>query len=315
MAEQEKHIGEALQILADLGMPRPQRNERTALCLLALLDLSRRKAWKDARDPLLGITPIMDWSREKYGRDYAPNTRETFRRQSMHQFVAAGIARYNPDKPDRPVNSPAAVYQIEPGLLLVLQAFGKKNYTSQLAAWLRDRKTLTERYANERELLKVPVSLDGGGSIRLSAGEHSELIKAIIEEFGPRFVPGGKLVYVGDTGDKWGYFDKRLLKSVGVTVDNHGKMPDVVLFFPDKNWLILVESVTSHGPVDGKRHDELARLFSGAKAGLVYVSAFPNRRLMNKHLEFISWETEVWVADAPSHLIHFNGTRFLGPYL
>lgn len=314
MADEENRIAESLRILADLGMPRPQRNKRTALCLLALLDLSRDKAWKDAGNPLMGITPIMDWSRENYGENYAPNTRETFRRQSMHQFVAAGIALYNPDKPDRPVNSPAAVYQIEPGLLQALRTFGKKTYPGKLAGWLRDRKTLAERYARERELRKVPVKLDDGKEIRLSAGEHSELIKAIIEEFAPRFVPGGKLVYVGDTGAKWGYFDKPLLDALGVTVDNHGKMPDVVLFFPEKGWLVLVESVTSHGPVDAKRHDELAHLFASAKAGLVFVSAFPNRRLMNKHLEAISWETEVWVADAPSHLIHFNGTRFLGPY-
>jgi len=314
MAEQEKHIAEALQILSDLGLPRPQRNVRTALCLLALLDLGRRKAWKDAANPLIGITPIMDWSREHYGRGYAPNTRETFRRQSMHQFVAAGIALYNPDKPDRPVNSPAAVYQIEPELLQVLRAFGKKGYIGKLALWLENRKTLAERYARERDMKQVPVSIEGGKKIRLSAGEHSKLIKAIIEEFAPRFVPGGKLVYVGDTGKKWGYFDKSLLDSLGVAVDNHGKMPDVVLFFPEKTWLVLVESVTSHGPVDAKRHDELSRLFSTSKAGLVFVSAFPNRRLMNKYLESISWETEVWVADAPSHLIHFNGTRFLGPY-
>jgi hypothetical protein len=314
MAEQDKRIAEALQVLSDLGMPRLQRNERTALCLLALLDLGRRTAWKNAANPLMGITPIMDWSRERYARNYAPNTRETFRRQSMHQFVAAGVALYNPDNPERPVNSPAAVYQIEPGLLQVLRAFGRKDYPGRLAAWLRDRRTLAERYAHEREMRKVPVTLAGGKKIRLSAGEHSTLIKAIIEEFGPRFVPGGKLVYVGDTGDKWGYFDEPLLVSLGIAVDNHGKMPDVVLFFPDKGWLVLVESVTSHGPVDAKRHHELAHLFSSSKAGLVYVSAFPNRRLMNKYLESISWETEVWVADAPSHLIHFNGTRFLGPY-
>ena len=222
MAELEKRLSEALRILSDLGMPRPQRNERTALCLLALLDLSRRKAWKNAGDPLMGITPIMDWSREQYDRDYAPNTRETFRRQSMHQFVAAGIALYNPDKPDRPVNSPAAVYQIEPGLLHVLRTFGRKDYQAQLAVWLEDRTSLTARYAHERELLKVPVSISSGKRIRLSAGEHSELIKAIIEEFGPRFVPGGQLVYVGDTGDKWGYFDKMLMEFLGVVVDNQG---------------------------------------------------------------------------------------------
>jgi hypothetical protein len=122
------------------------------------------------------------------------------------------------------------------------------------------------------------------------------------------------LVYAGDTGDKMGYFDAPLLAGLGVAVDSHGKMPDVVLHFTRKNWLLLVESVTSHGPVDGKRHVELAKLFKDSKAGLVYVTAFPNRTLMGRYLSEIAWETEVWVADAPSHLIHFNGVRFLGPY-
>ena len=122
------------------------------------------------------------------------------------------------------------------------------------------------------------------------------------------------MIYVGDTGDKWGYFDDKRLIKLGVTVDSHGKMPDVVIHFTDKNWLLLIESVTSHGPVDGKRHRELAHLFSGCSAGLVYVTAFPSRSLMQRYLSEIAWETEVWVADAPSHLIHFNGERFLGPY-
>ena len=161
---------------------------------------------------------------------------------------------------------------------------------------------------------KLPVNLATGDTIRLSPGDHSGLIKAIIEEFAPRFVPGGVLIYAGDTGDKWGYFDKLLLAKLGVSVDGHGKMPDVVLYYPDREWLILVESVTSHGPVDGKRHDELSRLFAKSSAGLVYVTAFPTRSLMARYVTEIAWETEVWVAEAPSHLIHFNGARFLGPY-
>jgi len=140
------------------------------------------------------------------------------------------------------------------------------------------------------------------------------LIRAIIEDFGPRFAPGSVLIYAGDTGDKWGYFDAPLLAELGVDVDSHGKMPDVVLYIKEQNWLFLVESVTSHGPVDGKRHAELARLFDGSKAGLVYVTAFPDRATMSRYLGEIAWETEVWVADAPSHLIHFDGVRFLGPY-
>ncbi|MFS2517149.1 MULTISPECIES: BsuBI/PstI family type II restriction endonuclease [Parabacteroides] len=27
----------------------------------------------------------------------------------------------------------------------------------------------------------------------------------------------------------------------------------------------------------------------------------------------IAWETEVWIAENPGHMIHFNGDRFIGP--
>ena len=163
-------------------------------------------------------------------------------------------------------------------------------------------------------MAKIPVAVADGKGIRLSPGAHSELIKAIVEEFAPRFAPGSKLVYAGDAGEKWGYFDQQLLAALGVEVDAHGKMPDVVLLDTARGWLLLVESVTSHGPVDGKRHEELRRLFAGSKAGLVYVTAFPDRATMKKYLADIAWETEVWVAEAPTHLIHFDGDRFLGPY-
>ncbi|EEW9577643.1 restriction endonuclease [Escherichia coli] len=314
MNNQNDYIEAAQQIIASLGLPRAQQNERSALCLLALLNLTPGKAWADAENPLVGITPIMNWVREHYGKVYAPNTRETFRRQSMHQFCAAGVALYNPDKPDRPVNSPKAVYQIEPAALSMLRTFGSPAWHDSLATYLAERETLVTRYAKEREQNRIPVEIAAGQKITLSPGEHSELIRAIIEDFAPRFAPGSVLVYAGDTGEKWGYFDAPLLAGLGVDVDSHGKMPDVVLHFTAKNWLLLVESVTSHGPVDGKRHAELARLFAGSTAGLVYVTAFPNRSIMGRYLGEIAWETEVWVADAPSHLIHFNGVRFLGPY-
>lgn len=310
----ETHLGDAKKILLSLGLPPAQQNERSALCLLALLDLRPGRNWAQAGNPLIGITPIMDWIRKHYKKRYAPNTRETVRRQTMHQFVDAGIALYNPDKPRRAVNSPAAVYQIEASALDLLRSFDTKAWHRNLTAYLAGRQTLAVQYAHERKQNLVPVQIARGQEITLSPGEHSELIRAIIEDFGARFVPGGVLIYAGDTGDKWGYFDAVLLEKLGVSVDSHGKMPDVVLYYPERNWLLLIESVTSHGPVDGKRHAELARLFTKAKPGLVYVTAFPNRATMSRYLGDIAWETEVWVADAPSHLIHFNGERFLGPY-
>ncbi|MCL4870334.1 MAG: restriction endonuclease [Anaerolineae bacterium] len=314
MNDKNDYIEAAHQIIIALGLPRAQQNERSALSLLALLNLTPGKAWAEAENPLVGITPIMDWAREHYGKEYAPNTRETFRRQTMHQFCDAGIALYNPDKPDRPVNSPKAVYQVEPAALALMRTFGTPAWHDSLTAYLAERETLVARYAKEREQNRIPVEIAPGKEITLSPGEHSELIRAIIEDFAPRFAPGSVLVYAGDTGDKWGYFDAPLLAGLGVDVDSHGKMPDVVLHFTAKNWLLLIESVTSHGPVDGKRHAELAALFGGSTAGLVYVTAFPNRAVMGRYLGDIAWETEVWVADAPSHLIHFNGERFLGPY-
>ncbi|MFA6062863.1 MAG: BsuBI/PstI family type II restriction endonuclease [Gallionella sp.] len=314
MSSVDGKLQQAYNILIQLGMPRPQLNERTALCLLCLVDIRPSTPWSEATNPLVGITPIMDWSRQHYGKEYAPNTRETFRRQSMHQFIEGGICLYNPDKPDRPVNSPKAVYQIEPNLFQVLRAYGTAQYEPMLQVYMQERQTLAQMYARERVMAMIPLQLPDGQTIQLSAGDHSQLIKDIVLDFGARYVPGGVLVYAGDTGNKHGFFDAELLASLGVRLDNHGKLPDVVIYNHEKNWLFLIESVTSHGPVDHKRFGELTALFAHCTAGLVFVSAFPDSKTYAKYSSVIAWETEVWIADAPTHMIHFNGSRFLGPY-
>ncbi len=237
MNNKNDYIEAAHQIIMSLGLPRAQQNERSALCLLALLNLTPGKPWADAEAPLMGITPIINWVREHYDKEYAPNTRETIRRQTMHQFRDAGIALYNPDRPDRPVNSPKAVYQIEPAALALLRTFNTPTWCNALTAYLAKRETLVARYAKEREQNRVPVEISPGKKVTLSPGEHSELIRAIIEDFAPRSAPGSVLVY----GDKWGYLDVDLLAELGVSVDSHGKMPDVVLYYIEKNWLLLSE--------------------------------------------------------------------------
>lgn len=307
-------IQEALSILKLLGLPKGQRNDRSALTLLALLDLKPERNWGEAGSPLMGITPIMNFAKDYYGRSYAPNTRETFRRQSMHQFMEAGVAVSNPDRPARPINSPKWCYQIEPSLLTLLKTFGSSEWEANLTSYMEQRKTLAERYAKERKMRMIPLVVNGKVKLSLSPGVHSQLIKDIIEQFGPKYAPGAEVLYVGDTGSKMGYFDEKTFKGLGLVFDSHGKFPDVVLYFRRKNWLLLIESVTSHGPVDSKRYSELSTLFNSSTAGLVYVTAFPDRQTMARYLSEISWETEVWVADNPTHLIHFNGERFLGPY-
>lgn len=310
----KKRVAEAIEVLKALGLPRGQQNERSAMTLLALLDLPPDKPWSAAGRPLLGITPIMKFIRKQYGVDYAPNTRETIRRHSVHQFVQAAIVIENPDDPLRPVNSPKWCYQIEPTVFELLQQYGRPDWQRQLDDYLQTAVLLKERYAKQRKTSQVPVQIAADQEIHLSPGKHSQLIKQIIEKFAPRFVPGGTLVYVGDTGDKWGYFDEELLSSLGIAVDLHGKMPDVMIYDSEKDWLVLVEAVTSHGPMNPKRQLELEALFAAVQDKIVYVTAFPTRRDLARYLSDISWETEVWIANHPDHLIHFDGVRFLGPY-
>lgn len=310
----ERRIAEAQEILTALGLPREQRNERAALTLLALVDLTPTRAWSAAANPLMGVTPIMEFAAKHYRKKWAPNTRETVRRSTLHQFEQAGLVVANPDEPGRPTNSPNYCYQIEPRALAVIRTFGTTNWVGALRRYLVDVRTLAQRYAQARSMRRIPLTLAAGVAIELSPGGQNALIRQIIDEFCPRFTPGARPLYVGDTRQKWAYFDEAGLPALGVVVQEHGKMPDAVVHYTDKNWLVVIEAVTSHGPVNPKRLAELKSLFSGSSAGLVFVTAFLNRRGLLKYLSDIAWETEVWVADAPDHMIHFNGERFLGPY-
>lgn len=231
----------------------------------------------------------------------------------MHQFRDAGLIVENPDQV-RPTNSGKFAYRIEPMALELLRSFGGDEWEKALATYLASRETLSKRYAQAREMRRIPVKLGGTTVISLSSSGHNVLMKAIVEDFAARFTPGGQVLYIGDTDEKFAHFDGKGLADLGARVERHGKMPDVVIYYPTKKWLVLIEAVTSHGPVDPKRREELRRLFAGSSAGLVLVTAFADRRAMQQYLREISWETEVWVADAPDHLIHFNGERYLGPY-
>lgn len=310
----QARIVEALEMLKSLGLPREQQNERSALTMLALLDLKPSDSWSAADNPLRGVTPIMEFASEYYGKQYAPNTRETVRRFTLHQFQDAGIVVANPDKPGRPVNSPAYCYQVPSTVAELVRKYGSPEWDDALARYLASAGTLAARYANEREMTRIPLRIREGINVTLSPGGQNELIAKIVGEFCPRFTPGGELLYIGDADEKWAHFDARALEQLGVEVDAHGKMPDVVVHYKAKNWLVLIEAVTSHGPVNPKRHAELKKLFTASTAPLVFVTAFMTRQALNKYLGDIAWETEVWVAEAPSHMIHFNGERFLGPY-
>jgi hypothetical protein len=301
-------------VLETLGMDAERSNERSGLVLLALAGLRPGERWDQAVNPMLGTRAIMDFIRDEYGKEYAPNTREIVRRFTLHQFVEAQLVVQNPDQPTRPVNSPKWNYQITSEALEVLRAYDTDAWTHTVDQYLEELPGLKARYAAVREMDRIPLTLPDGSDFTLSPGGQNILLKAMVEDFCPRFTPGGQVLYIGDAGEKWALFEHEVLSSLEVEVDEHGKMPDLVVYLADRNWLVLMEAASSHGPVDSTRQTELASLFFQSTAGLVYVSCFPDRAEFRKYVDKIAWESEVWCADHPTHMIHYNGERFLGPY-
>ena len=307
-------VEEARKILKALGLPAAQFNEMSALTLIALCGLGPDDAWAKAARIRCTVTKgIMDHVREKFGKDYAANTRETFRRQVLHQFVQAHIVDYNAFEPDLPTNSPRAHYAVTKPVLAAVKAYGTAGWKEAARRFVVEHGALTVLYSPERERRRVPVTLPDGQEIRLSPGKHNEVQKAIVEEFAPRFAPGSELLYLGDTAKKDLVVNTTALGRLGIPITEHDKLPDVVLYDRTRQWVFLIEAVTSHGPVSPKRIVELDAMFANCPAGLIYVSAFPDMAEFKRHAPAIAWETEVWLGDVPDHLIHFNGDRFFGP--
>lgn len=308
-------ISEAKIILNDLGMPKSQQNDISALTLLSLCSIKKNSKWSAATRTSQTVTKsIMSFINKYYRKYYAPNTRETFRRQVLHQFVQGGVADYNPDNPGLPVNSPNAHYAITQDALKVVKNYNTSNYGKSLTDFIRKHGSLAKKYDKQRKRIKyVPVVLPDGLKYRLSPGKHNQIQVAVIQKFIPRFITKPMLLYFGDTAKKDLFLNTKTFKRMKIDISGHGKLPDIIVLDQKRKWLFLIEVVTSHGPMNPKRIYELKEVFSTYKHGVVFVSAFPDFNEFKRHSNNISWETEVWLADSPDHMIHYNGDRFLGP--
>ena len=306
-------ITEAQDILRQLGLPKAQQNAISALTLLALCGIREEDPWTQAARRSLTIRKgIMEFINRNY-RTYAENTRETFRRQVLHQFVQAGIVDHNPDSPGLPTNSSKSHYRLRPAVAELVKTYGSARWPQAIRAFLKKHRTLIELYDTPRKEHMVPVQLPNGTELVFSPGEHNELQARVITQFAPRFAPGARLLYVGDTARKSLLLDSSTLRQLGIPITEHDKLPDVVLYEPRRKWLFLVEVVTSHGPMSPKRVQELKSFLSRCNVGTIFVTAFADFKRFKAYANQIAWDTEVWLAELPDHLVHYNGDRFLGP--
>lgn len=300
-------------LLVKVNMPVKQQGALCCLTLLAMAKLKNGMLWNEATNDWIRIHDVIAFIAENYGVIYAENSRETFRKQAMHPFRTAALIEDN----GKATNSPNYRYRITPEFLEVIQSLHVKENclceeSAVLTSFLYKHDTLSNLYASKKKMQKMPVKINNQ-EFTFSPGKHNQLQKAIIEEFAPRFAPNSECLYVGDTIQKDMVKNVGKLSLLGFEITLHDKMPDVVLYREDKNWVYFIESVTSVGPMNPKRILEIESMTEKVTAGKIYVTAFLDFVTFKKFSEQLAWETEVWIADMPDHMIHLNGDKFLGP--
>jgi len=299
---------EAKAILSFLKMPAAQQSDICCYTLLAMGSITEQSEWASAQNDWIRIHDIMNFIDSTYKVRYAENSRETFRKQAIHHFRNAAIIEDN----GKATNSPNYRYRLTDEFLAILRKYGRYEWDSMISEFFVNHPSLIEMYASKKKMTKMPVQINGK-ELAFSTGTHNQLQKMILEEFAPRFAPFSECLYVGDTAEKDLHKDAVKLQQLGFTITLHDKMPDVVLYREDKDWIYFVEAVTSVGPMDAKRIIEIEAMTTDVTSGKIYVTAFLDFRTFKKFSESLAWETEVWIADMPEHMIHMNGDRFLGP--
>lgn len=301
-------IEEARTFLKELQVPVRQQSDICCLTLLAMANVKENDSWQNATNNWIRIHDVIAYIKYNYDIEYAENSRETFRKQAMHHFRNAAFIEDNGNA----TNSPNYRYRLTDEMLSLLQSYKTKNWSRTKQYFLDSHETLVDIYASKKAMRKMPVRINGK-DFTFSPGKHNELQKAIIEEFAPRFAPDSECLYVGDTTEKDLVKNLDKLQKLGFTITLHDKMPDVVLFCEEKNWLYFIESVTSVGPMDPKRIKEIEEMTKNVNVGKIYVTAFLDFKTFKKFSESLAWETEAWIANMPDHMIHLNGNKFLGP--
>lgn len=301
-------INEARELLKMLGMPKAQQTDICCYVLLAMAGIKPDTLWKDAGNEWIRIHDIIQFANTYYGSTYAENSRETFRKQALHHFRNAALVEDN----GKATNSPNYRYRLTEETLQMVRTFQTSEWQNSVSRFWEYHEKLVDMYASKKKMTMMPVHINGA-DFQFSIGRHNELQKAIIEEFAPRFAPHSECLYVGDTIEKDLVKNVYKLEKLGFEITLHDKMPDVVLYREDKNWIYFVESVTSVGPMDSKRILEITEMTKNVTIGKIFVTAFLDFKTYKRFSETLAWETEVWIAEMPEHMIHLNGDKFLGP--
>ncbi|MBI5514489.1 MAG: restriction endonuclease [Deltaproteobacteria bacterium] len=305
---------EAKAILKARGLPEAQQNDNAAFTFLAFAAMAAEDPWAAAKAPRLRPHDVIAFLKSAYGKTYAENSCETIRRQAIHQFEQGGVLVRNPDEPALATNSPRTRYALTLEALAVARAYGTEQFDAMVGHFISQAGGgLAAKYGAPRRAVSVTLTLASGETLTLSPGDHNHLEACVVREFLPYFAPQAQVLYLGDTSDKALFVKREELERLGLPFSEHDKFPDIVAYDALKGWLFLIEAVICHGPISAKRLAELEKMLQGRSAGRVYVTAFPSFKVFQRYAAELAWDTEVWIAEFPEHMLHFNGDLFIGP--
>ena len=312
-------INEALYIMECFGIPldgTPRRIERMALCFLALANVKSGMDWKSAKDQTQGVSmrtrDIIRYINESLYDNLSPSSYDDIRRKDLNSLLLGGIVVQT--NPRAATNDGTRGYAISRDYGDIIREFGVPSWEEEVEKFMVGNVTLSSKYAGSREIEKTIVVLPNKEKIMLSSGVHNTLQQSAIEEFLPRFGKGAEVLYLGDASRRILVYEKEKLQQLNFFELSHGNLPDIVAYSQTENWLWLIEAVHSSGPISRDRLLRLKELTRECKAEIIYVTAFTDMKTFRRHAANIAWETEVWVAEFPDHLIHFNGDKFIGPH-
>jgi type II restriction enzyme len=310
-------INEALDILDSVGIPVENKTERAlermAMCFLAVAGIT--KEWESAQENTnLKSRDIINFVNEHFEEKISSGSYDDIRRKDLKLLVLADLIINSGVNKGSATNDPTRGYALQPDFKNLIAKYGTKDWENSLAVFSRKRPPLSEILGRKRNLEKIPIKLPSSKLLELSLGEHNVLQKAIIEEFLSRFGSDCEVFYIGDTSNKMLHIEEVELKALNFFELSHDELPDIIAYSRKNNWLYLIEAVHSSGPMSETRVLELKQMLKNCKAELIFVTAFLAKAEFRKWIMDIAWETEVWIADNPDHLVHFNGHKFLGAY-
>lgn len=314
----ERLVYAMLDILKAVGIPvenTDRKLERMAKACMAVgkIKHSFKEALSADNGEYSRSRDIITFENANYGEKIADASYDDIRRQDLKLLVEAGVVLNSSSQEKQATNNPSRGYALSPAFANLLHQYKSPMWADALANYIKEITSLKEELERRRDLLKVPVTLPGGKTIDLSFGEHNDLQKAIIEVFLPLYGFGAEVLYVGDTKDKFLHLEKDALEAINFFPLEHEELPDVVAYSKEKNLLYLIEAYHSTGEWSEVRVRKVKRKLeeSNCLAKVVFFTAFENKNVFKQKAKDIAWETEVWIAEAPEHLVHFNGYKFL----